>query len=152
MTLRVRPSAKAIIIRDQHLLVIVRNPPEGEHFILPGGGQEHGETLEQAVKRECLEEVGLEVRVGALLYVRDYIGRNHGYKHDHPDFHGLEMMFECFVADDAEPSLGSNPDTNQSGVRWLPLASLETTSLYPKEVRGLIARQDRSRLYLGDIN
>ena len=74
----VRSSAKAIIVRDGQLLVTVNRSANGEEFCcLPGGGQQPLESLTQALQRECLEEIGVRVRVGALLYVRDYIAKNH---------------------------------------------------------------------------
>ena len=59
MTNKVRCSGKAIIIEDNRLLTIVKKDEDGLYYIFPGGGQELGETIEQCVKRECLEELGV---------------------------------------------------------------------------------------------
>jgi 8-oxo-dGTP diphosphatase len=54
----VRPSVKAIIVRDDHLLVVVNRNPAGQDVeLLPGGGQEPQESLPEALQRECLEEI-----------------------------------------------------------------------------------------------
>ena len=149
----VRPSIKAIIVRDAHLLVIANRSAAGETFyILPGGGQEPLEDAPQALQRECLEEIGVNVRIGALLYVRDYIAKNHEFSAENPLFHGLELMFECSLEDGLEPRIGSVPDEWQTGVAWLPLEHLPELPLYPQALRGLLARGDRSRVYLGDVN
>ena len=149
----VRPSIKAIIVRDAHLLVIANRNAAGETFyVLPGGGQEPLESAPQVLQRECLEEIGVGVRVGALLYVRDYIARNHEFAHENPLFHGLELMFECSLEDGLEPQIGSVPDEWQTGVAWLPLEQLLELPLYPKVLRELLARGDRSCVYLGDVN
>ncbi|MEO6457867.1 MAG: NUDIX domain-containing protein, partial [Chloroflexia bacterium] len=66
----VRTSAKAIILHDGKLLVVKFQDDVGFWFQLPGGGQEPGETLPEAVRRECLEEAGAEVVVGDLWFVR----------------------------------------------------------------------------------
>ena len=147
-----RPSAKAVIVRDDMLLVIVCQGFTGEFCILPGGGQENGEHLPDAVKRECLEEIGVEVEVGDLLYVRDCIAKHHEFVEHDPEFHGLELLFAGRIADDAEPVLGVAPDSQQTGVRWLPLETLEQSNLYPKVLRRVLARKDRSKVYLGDVN
>jgi len=49
------------------VLIRRRNPPHG--WALPGGFVDEGERVEDAARREVLEETGLEVELTALLYV-----------------------------------------------------------------------------------
>ena len=49
-----------ILIQDNVLLIRRKNPPLG--WALPGGFVEYGETVEDAVRREMMEETGLELR------------------------------------------------------------------------------------------
>jgi 8-oxo-dGTP diphosphatase len=149
----VRSSAKAIIIRDNQLLVLVNRNAAGEDFFsLPGGGQEPLESLPEALQRECLEEIGVRVRIRALLYVRDYIAKNHEFAVENPLFHALELMFQCDLEAGEAPRVGTLPDDFQTGVRWLPLSELPGSSFYPKALRDVLATGDRSRMYLGDVN
>ena len=147
----VRTSTKAIIIRDEALLVIVGKGETGEEFYyLPGGGQEKFETLEQALKRECLEEIDARVIVGDILFVRDYIARNHEFAAFDPNFHQLDLFFECSLEPGEIPQNGSSPDSTQQGVMWLKLINLENAKLYPQELK--TALRSRDRVYLGDVN
>jgi len=66
MPARVRPSAYALIRNDRGEFAAVRTT-EGTY--LPGGGMDTGETPEQTVVRETLEECGLAVRVGSRTTV-----------------------------------------------------------------------------------
>ncbi|SNR74423.1 NUDIX hydrolase [Blastococcus mobilis] len=54
------PSGRLLLIRRGHA-------PHAGLWSLPGGRVEEGETLEQAVRREVLEETGLRVRPGAVV-------------------------------------------------------------------------------------
>jgi 8-oxo-dGTP diphosphatase len=66
-----------VVIADGQTLLIRRGsePLRGE-WSIPGGSLELGETLEQGVARELLEETGLEVRVLELIEVFDRIYRD----------------------------------------------------------------------------
>lgn len=44
--------------------------PHGEYYVFPGGGIEGDESFEEGVKREVLEEFGIEVEVIRKLYYR----------------------------------------------------------------------------------
>jgi len=68
----VRNAARAMITREGRVLLPRKDgAPLGERYALPGGAQEMGETLEQALNRECLEEIGTRVRVRDLRYVAE---------------------------------------------------------------------------------
>jgi 8-oxo-dGTP diphosphatase len=61
-----------LVVRDGKVLLIRRGKqPFLDHWSLPGGGVEPGETLREAVKREVREETGLEVEVGRVAGYRE---------------------------------------------------------------------------------
>ena len=56
--------AVAMLDRDDRVLMVHRHPRRewyADCWDLVGGHLEHGETPEDAVRRECLEEIGVEV-------------------------------------------------------------------------------------------
>jgi len=73
----------AIVRGNQVLLIQHREHASGRaYWLLPGGGQEEGESAEECVVREMREETGLEVRVERLLYEapEPSIGANKRYQ------------------------------------------------------------------------
>lgn len=154
--MNIRISAKAIIIDNDKLLLTKNQDDEGYFYLFPGGGQEHGETLEQAVRRECLEEVGKQVEVGSLVFIREYIGKNHEHASFDYDFHQVEHYFICNIENgQSEKTKPANPDTNQVGLEWLPIDKLLDYRIYPKELLQQIINYTQNittPVYLGDIN
>ena len=121
----IRNSIKAIIIRDHQLLAIKKEDENGFYYILPGGGQEKDETFHVALKRECLEEIGVDILIGELRYIREYLGKNHGFAHVDYDAHQVEFMFLCHLADGEEPRSGTSPDEGQVAVSATGNVSLD---------------------------
>jgi 8-oxo-dGTP diphosphatase len=67
----------AVILDQQRVLLIKRGhaPLEGE-WSLPGGALELGESLEEGIRREVLEETGLAVEPVVIVEVVDRISRD----------------------------------------------------------------------------
>ena len=67
----------AVIVDDGRVLLVKRKyEPLAGQWSLPGGAVDVGETLEEAVAREMLEETGLVVDVGPVIEVFDRITRD----------------------------------------------------------------------------
>jgi 8-oxo-dGTP diphosphatase len=57
-----------VVLVDNRVALIRRaNEPRKGQWSIPGGTLELGETLVEGVRRELLEEIGLEVEVGPLI-------------------------------------------------------------------------------------
>lgn len=149
----IRNSVKAVICREGSLLAIRKRDAEGAYYILPGGGQEFGETFHDTLRRECLEEVNAEVEIGVLLFVREYIGAHHEFAASDGNVHQIEYMFRCTLKDPGTLRTGHHPDEGQEGLEWLPLSRLEEARLYPKAIRSPIRDwREGAEVYRGDIN
>lgn len=146
-----RISAKAIIIQDEKILLIKKSDAKGEYFIFPGGGQDRGENLHQAIVREVKEETGFAVEPLDLIFVRDYIGANHEFAADSSHIHQVELYFEAKLASDGHTQ-AHLLDSGQIGIEWVPLSQIGECRVFPLELREFIRETKSPRIYLGDIN
>lgn len=73
--LRIREAARALVVDPDDRVLLVRFEfPAGTRWALPGGGLEPGETAEDALRRELVEEVGLrDADVGPHIWTRLHV-------------------------------------------------------------------------------
>lgn len=124
------------------MLLLRKRYGDEERFTLPGGSQEPGETLADALRRECREEIGARVELGRLCLVYEYAWRR-------PDGrsspHKVEFVFTSAVPDDYRPTAGPRPDPHQVEVLWVPLEELAALALVPRALRELLASVSEGR-------
>jgi hypothetical protein len=97
-----------------------------------------------------MEEIGIDVSVGRLRYIREYIGKNHEFSERDGDAHQVEFMFECEFDEEQPPKLGNNPDAYQVDIAWLPIDEIHEYRIYPKLLGDLLMSEvDNDNTYLG---
>ena len=85
----------------------------------PGGKMETGETPQQALKREIMEELDTEITVGELLTTVEY---------DYPRFHLKMHCFLCTVAS------GKLTLKEHEAAKWLKKENIDSVDWLPADL------------------
>lgn len=118
------------LIHDRGKILLVKrtNEPNRGRWALPGGLVELGESVEDAVKREVKEEVGLDVEVERLIDIADDI---------HQDERGRVRYHYILLDYLARPMSGKvTLNAESSSSRWFD----------PEEVQSLNASENTKNL------
>lgn len=118
----------AVVWREGRVLLVKRGkPPRLGQWSLPGGGQQLGETLLEAVAREVREETGLDLVGAELLTTVDLIERDEAGA---VRFHYTLVDFTADAAE-GEPQAGDDA----ADARWFERAELEALGLWSETLR-----------------
>jgi ADP-ribose pyrophosphatase YjhB (NUDIX family) len=95
----------AVVFRGDHVLLVRRGTePSLGKWSIPGGLVEVGESVESAVRREVMEEAGLEVEVVDLVAVLDRVIRDDAGA---VEYHYILMDFLCHALE-GDPVAGDD--------------------------------------------
>ncbi len=128
--------ASAIIPYEDGLIVIKRikgdNDNKEEYYTIPGGGQEEGESIEEATLREIREELGIEVELTDKCYELESQGRKQYF----------------FIAKYKSGEIGSGNGEEMININYekyglyipeiIALDKIKHIKLLPKEIKDII--------------
>ena len=111
-----RVAVGGVVIKGDKVLLVRRGKPPSEgEWAIPGGSVELGETLQEAVQREILEETGIAILVvGDPIHVFDDVRRDKTgrirFHYVILDFSGKFLSGEVRAADDAKDARWVSPE------------------------------------------
>lgn len=133
----------ALVVIDGDVVTVRHRKGDATYHLLPGGGVDWGESLEDALRREMAEETGLEIGSLRLLFVSDTIA---------PDGsrHVVNVTFAAEVT--GGTLLEHAEDPRVEAVDLVSPAALTTLDLRPPiatEIVAALSQGDFSARYLG---
>ncbi len=124
-----RVSVRCIALNNDRILVQLSK--RGDFYRLPGGRVRPDETLIQALRRELLEELGVEkVEPVKLLYIVESF-----YKRKNSVVHDIGFYFYCTgISGDITPK------EEHIRVKWIPLSEISKDNFRPVALAEMLKR------------
>ncbi len=140
----IRNAAKAIIVHNNKILINKNQNSLGDmcyglpnraiYYDLPGGGQNQYETLDEAVKRECLEETGYTIAVDRLAAIYEEISMNKRFRSEYEQYaHKVYFIFICRLVDESIKPV-TEKDLDMLASEWVNIENMKDIPLYPEIV------------------
>lgn len=133
-------AANVAIIKNSEgeiLVTLRKQEPAKGTLDLPGGFTEIGETSEEGVKREVMEETGLNVTAVHYLFSLSNV-----YRYSGIELPTLDMFYECDIED--ETVLAANDDAAEC--MWIKPEDIHTEQFGLRSVRwGLVKFLERQK-------
>lgn len=135
---RLRLRICGLYCQDDRLLMVRHRGigPTDTFWCPPGGGSHFGENAHKALIREFKEETGLDIAVGELQFVNEFM---------QPPLHALELFFSVQVKG-GQIRQGSDPEMSLDGqiIEEVKLMTFEEIKSYPPEEVHTLFQQCRS--------
>lgn len=146
--MKIKPRIRLVIIKKEKLLVSYTSKEDFYFYI--GGKIEFGETIEEACKREIIEECGEDVRFSfkKILYIRDYIKEGE---------HSIEFYIMGDVNKFLEIEGKIDPEYPETHAQtWIDINNIPK-NLLPKSLTKILIKDyrkgfPRQGIYLGNID
>lgn len=116
------PGVGVAVLEGDEILLVKRGRQPGQGlWAVPGGKVQYGESLREAARREVLEETGLEIEVGRVVWVGESIGEGDppAWHYALIDFVGRVVGGQLSAADDADDA------------RWVAIERAKELPLVP---------------------
>jgi len=121
-------AVRAIIVQDGRLLLVnAWGGGQSDLLCAPGGGVEPHASLPDNLRREVMEETGLEIAVGEVCLVNEFHAPER-------DFHQVDIYFRCAViAGEIDPDW-QDPENIVTERHWLTEAEVRAAWVKPDSV------------------
>lgn len=140
-----RINVRAIVWRDGKILGVKHkddNGSESEYWAVPGGGLDPLESLHDGVRREMMEETGVEASIGKLLFIQQFRSRRAGFDEELELFFHVEDSPEFDAVDLASTSHGA------AEIARIEFVDPKTVNILPK----ILSTLDLSTLIAQDAS
>lgn len=138
---KIEKRVRSVIIENNKVLLMHRIKHGHEYWVFPGGGvDDTDKSLEDGLKRECKEEIGVDIETGDLFLKKFYVL---------DDFKGqMQYFYKCKITN-GKVGTGTGPEWGDRDVEkygtyelvWMPINELKNKMVYPFEMRDKIIKE-----------
>ncbi|OCL26572.1 ADP-ribose pyrophosphatase [Orenia metallireducens] len=132
------PTVGAIIFNPDNKILLCKSHKWDNKYVIPGGHIELGESMEDALKREILEETGLEIYDIKLISLKESIYSDNFHKQKH-------FIFIDYICKTDSYSVTLNEEAQE--YNWVDLDEIDNYKLggFTKELLTELKNKQNSK-------
>lgn len=127
----------AIIYNKDKTKILLFYGNDMDYYMLPGGKVHQLEKSEDAIKREIIEELGLNNLKFDLVGISEEI-----VKDKKNDIHQITLTYKCIYEDEISKELFKSIESDWINFKWVDINELDNYKIHPSNVKELIKNSD----------
>ena len=137
----VRPRIRVagILIEDNKILLIQHHKNDKKYWLIPGGGNDWGETTKEALIREYKEETNMDIEVDEFLFFSETIS---------PDKkrHVLNLFYKIYRNNKDDSIIKLGEEAVLTDLKFVTKEELETMTIYPNIKENLLKLMNNEKI------
>ena len=137
----VRPRIRVagILIEDNKILLIQHHKNNKKDWLIPGGGNDWGETTKEALIREYKEETNMDIEVDEFLFFSETIS---------PDKkrHVLNLFYKIHRNNKNDSIIKLGEEAVLTDLKFVTKEELETMTIYPNIKENLLKLMNNEKI------
>lgn len=137
----VRPRIRVagILIEDNKILLIQHHKNNKKYWLIPGGGNDWGETTKEALIREYKEETNMDIEVDEFLFFSETIS---------PDKkrHVLNLFYKIHRNNKDDSVIKLGEEAVLTDLKFVTKEELETMTIYPNIKENLLKLMNNEKI------
>ena len=137
----VRPRIRVagILIEDNKILLIQHHKNDKKYWLIPGGGNDWGETTKEALIREYKEETNMDIEVDEFLFFSETIS---------PDKkrHVLNLFYKIHRNNKNDSIIKLGEEAVLTDLKFVTKEELETMIIYPNIKENLLKLMNNEKI------
>ncbi len=120
---KIRVRVAGVFVRDSRILLVKHRKARREYYLLPGGGQEPGESMTETLVREWKEELSLDIEPGEFLFMGESVPPKNLKK--------SQVVQITFSVRSTRGKIHVKPDEALFGFEWVPMDNFLSIPFFP---------------------
>ena len=137
----VRPRIRVagILIEDNKILLIQHHKNDKKYWLIPGGGNDWGETTKEALIREYKEETNMDIEVDEFLFFSETIS---------PDKkrHVLNLFYKIHRNNKNDSIIKLGEEAVLTDLKFVTKEEMETMIIYPNIKKNLLKLMNNEKI------
>jgi ADP-ribose pyrophosphatase YjhB (NUDIX family) len=146
---RFQVRAVGLLFSNNRRKILVHRPPVDRFWSFPGGRVDFGERLEQTLVREFREELGVHIRVGALVRTIENFFELRGRRVHELGFYFLVSQVKGPKLEDQDMFYGKEGHDDLI-FRWADEKFLRNNTVYPRELKATAFKLGRKNYLVSE--